>query len=86
MFNHRSPDSNVSLLQGDTGIVVCAGRTPRRYGVSWDKKIMLGHGCGGYAEHGHGWYVFPSQIKLCETDDKDDSNVLLKSFELGELF
>ena len=49
-------------IDGLTGRVVAYGSCDTSFGIEFDRDID-GHDCRGNARHGHGWYIFGSQLR-----------------------
>lgn len=56
-----------SVHKGDLGTIVCvigSEHVVPVYGVSWDHTNPRFHSCGGYCEHGTGFFVREERIAL----------------------
>lgn len=70
---------NSCISKGDTG-VVCDVSDPNFVGVRWDRRLSVGHNCQGNCDDGHGRYVYPGEIKLCEEEEDDGTEIEEFSF------
>lgn len=41
-------------------------------GVRWDEYVC-GHNCQNHCEYGHGWFVYPNEIRLFDESDEEIS-------------
>ena len=67
LVNH--PDKNENIVIGSTGIVCDVDGY--HIGVRWDDDVS-GYACDGLCEDGHGWYMDPHKIRLCDDASCED--------------
>lgn len=63
------PDDNEDIVFGVAGYVCCLDGVS--VGICWDERISGGHNCRGHCEHGHGWFMYMSDIAPEPTSDFD---------------
>ena len=63
-------EDNERIHKGTTGVVVALEDWggDQCVGIQWDFKGSYGpgHDCGGYAENGRGWWIYPDNLKYLE--------------------
>lgn len=63
-----NPDKNSLINIGDLGVVCKDNKGTVRIGIRWDNNVG-GHSCSGTCTSGHGWYVWPKEIRIIKEDE-----------------